>query len=168
MNQPHIYAVALPVFCRSGQYVYKPTMNRTCCPQYPIRCEVANQHLTKSQKKVIKQVNRYLSHGECRAMAPAEPERHAREEASAAAAGGWTMMRDDAKPHGPVSSSLHAGSTSAMTAAGASELQSPEIVSPAGCDKKAVHKTPKPGVCFFFREYVHDLRSSLLLSINFK
>ena len=48
--------------CRSGKYTYKPTMSVTCCPMYPIRCAVANLRLTKSQKKVIKQVNQYLSY----------------------------------------------------------------------------------------------------------
>ena len=47
--------------CRSGQYVYKPTLNRTCCPQYPIRCTVSNLVITKSQKKAIKRMNRYLA-----------------------------------------------------------------------------------------------------------
>ena len=47
---------------RSGKYVYKPTMSVTCCPMYPIRCDVANFHLSASQKKVIKRVNRYLNY----------------------------------------------------------------------------------------------------------
>ena len=38
-------------------------MNRTCCPQYPIRCRVKDFTLNKSHKKVIKRVNRYLNTG---------------------------------------------------------------------------------------------------------
>ncbi|KAK2190729.1 hypothetical protein NP493_71g00004 [Ridgeia piscesae] len=49
---------------RSGKYVYKPTMSQTCCPQYAIRCQVADFKLTRSQKKVIKRVNKYLNTGE--------------------------------------------------------------------------------------------------------
>eukprot|EP00916_Digyalum_oweni_P017993 GHVL01030044.1.p1 GENE.GHVL01030044.1~~GHVL01030044.1.p1 ORF type:complete len:194 (-),score=16.30 GHVL01030044.1:149-730(-) len=52
-----------PAF-RSGKYCYKPTMNMTCCPQYTIRCDVPNFKLSKSQKKIIKRVNRYLITGQ--------------------------------------------------------------------------------------------------------
>jgi len=137
------------ICCRSGKYVYKPTMNRTCCPQYPIRCDVANLRLTKSQKRVIKQVNRYLSCGEYRAVTSAEPERHDREETLAASAAvGCQMITDDIKLQGAVASTVDTGTTSAVKAAGTSGSQSTKSVSSAGCDKKAVHKIPKPGVCF--------------------
>lgn len=46
---------------RSGKYFYKPIMNRTCCPQYPIRLHVNEHKLSKSQKKVLKNVEKYLS-----------------------------------------------------------------------------------------------------------
>ena len=39
-------------------------MSQTCCPQYPIRCQVADFKPTRSQKKVIKRVNKYLNTGE--------------------------------------------------------------------------------------------------------
>ena len=39
-------------------------MTETCCPQYAIRCEVAEFKLTRSQKKVIKRVTKYLNTGE--------------------------------------------------------------------------------------------------------
>ena len=35
----------------------------TCCPQYTIRCEVADFKIRKSHKKVIKKVNKYLIDG---------------------------------------------------------------------------------------------------------
>ncbi|KAH9507257.1 Arginyl-tRNA--protein transferase 1 [Bulinus truncatus] len=50
---------------RSGKYCYKPTMNVTCCPQYTIRCDALKFKLSKSHKKLIKKVNRYLITG-CR------------------------------------------------------------------------------------------------------
>lgn len=71
---------------RSGKYVYKPILNKTCCPAYTIRlvgilllsfccchfkivycfhrCDVLNLKLTKSQKKVLKTFNRFLIHDE--------------------------------------------------------------------------------------------------------
>uniref|UniRef100_UPI00398F865B arginyl-tRNA--protein transferase 1 isoform X5 n=1 Tax=Pristiophorus japonicus TaxID=55135 RepID=UPI00398F865B len=49
---------------RSGMYVYKPTMDRTCCPQYAIRCHILDFKLAKSSKKVLKKMTRFLSRGE--------------------------------------------------------------------------------------------------------
>ena len=45
---------------RSGQYCYKPTMNKTCCPLYTIKCEALNFKPTKSQKKVVKKFVNYI------------------------------------------------------------------------------------------------------------
>ncbi|XP_052428829.1 arginyl-tRNA--protein transferase 1 isoform X8 [Carassius gibelio] len=49
---------------RSGKYVYKPLMNKTCCPQYTIRCHALSFHPSKTHKKTLKKVNRFLSKGE--------------------------------------------------------------------------------------------------------
>lgn len=49
---------------RSGKYCYKPIMDITCCPMYTIRCEALRISLTKSQKKIIKRVNKFLAHGD--------------------------------------------------------------------------------------------------------
>ncbi|XP_066477241.1 arginyl-tRNA--protein transferase 1 isoform X3 [Tiliqua scincoides] len=49
---------------RSGKYVYKPVMNETCCPQYTIRCRALNFHPSKSHKKVLKKVVKFLTKGE--------------------------------------------------------------------------------------------------------
>uniref|UniRef100_T1J3H9 Arginyl-tRNA--protein transferase 1 n=1 Tax=Strigamia maritima TaxID=126957 RepID=T1J3H9_STRMM len=49
---------------RSGKYCYKPTMNLTCCPQYAIKCDALEFKLSKSQKNVLKKMNKYLSTGE--------------------------------------------------------------------------------------------------------
>ncbi|CAG0881958.1 unnamed protein product [Darwinula stevensoni] len=48
---------------RSGKYCYKPTMNQTCCPQYTIRCPAESLQLSKSQKKVMKRMTKYLATG---------------------------------------------------------------------------------------------------------
>ncbi|CEF63878.1 Arginyl-tRNA--protein transferase 1 [Strongyloides ratti] len=50
---------------RSGNYLYKPIMNKTCCPQYTIRLNLDKFELSKSHKKVLKNVKRYLEIGEC-------------------------------------------------------------------------------------------------------
>ncbi|XP_063589964.1 arginyl-tRNA--protein transferase 1-like isoform X1 [Penaeus indicus] len=49
---------------RSGKYCYKPTMDKTCCPMYTIKCDAVELKLSKTQKKVLKRMHRYLSHGE--------------------------------------------------------------------------------------------------------
>ncbi|XP_070569102.1 arginyl-tRNA--protein transferase 1-like isoform X2 [Ptychodera flava] len=46
---------------RSGKYVYKPTMDKMCCPSYTIKCEALNFKLSKSQKKLLKKVTKYLT-----------------------------------------------------------------------------------------------------------
>ena len=48
---------------RSGMYCYKPVMDKTCCPQYTIRCDTTQVKLSKSQKKVLKRVNKFLISG---------------------------------------------------------------------------------------------------------
>ena len=45
---------------RSGKYCYKPTMNKTCCPQYPIRCNVTEFVPRKSHKKIMKRFRNYI------------------------------------------------------------------------------------------------------------
>uniref|UniRef100_A0A2K6GMI4 Arginyl-tRNA--protein transferase 1 n=1 Tax=Propithecus coquereli TaxID=379532 RepID=A0A2K6GMI4_PROCO len=49
---------------RSGKYVYKPVMNRTCCPQYTIRCRPLHFQPSKSHKKVLKKMLKFLAKGE--------------------------------------------------------------------------------------------------------
>lgn len=48
---------------RSGQYCYKPDNKITCCPLYTIKCDTLNLKLSKSHKKIIKRVNKYLKDG---------------------------------------------------------------------------------------------------------
>ncbi|XP_069668756.1 arginyl-tRNA--protein transferase 1 isoform X2 [Periplaneta americana] len=52
---------------RSGRYCYKPTMQVTCCPMYTIRCAAMELKISKSQKKVMKRLHRFLSHGDTKA-----------------------------------------------------------------------------------------------------
>ncbi|XP_009457636.1 arginyl-tRNA--protein transferase 1 isoform X8 [Pan troglodytes] len=49
---------------RSGKYVYKPVMNQTCCPQYTIRCRPLQFQPSKSHKKVLKKMLKFLAQGE--------------------------------------------------------------------------------------------------------
>ncbi|XP_011898548.1 PREDICTED: arginyl-tRNA--protein transferase 1 isoform X9 [Cercocebus atys] len=49
---------------RSGKYVYKPVMNQTCCPQYTIRCQPLQFQPSKSHKKVLKKMLKFLAKGE--------------------------------------------------------------------------------------------------------
>ncbi|XP_016062632.1 PREDICTED: arginyl-tRNA--protein transferase 1 isoform X2 [Miniopterus natalensis] len=49
---------------RSGKYVYKPVMNQTCCPQYTIRCRSLQFQPSKSHKKVLKKMLKFLANGE--------------------------------------------------------------------------------------------------------
>ncbi|XP_061412345.1 arginyl-tRNA--protein transferase 1 isoform X1 [Lethenteron reissneri] len=49
---------------RSGEYLYKPIMDKTCCPQYTIRCQVLDYRLSKSQKKILKRMTMYLTNGD--------------------------------------------------------------------------------------------------------
>lgn len=50
-------------FQRSGKYVYRAFMKRTCCPQYVIRTDVTKFRLSKSQRAVVRKLHRYLLHG---------------------------------------------------------------------------------------------------------
>ncbi|XP_065837687.1 arginyl-tRNA--protein transferase 1-like isoform X3 [Oscarella lobularis] len=62
---------------RSGKYVYKPIMKRSCCPPYAIRCDTTNFSISKSQKKVLKKVHRYLATGQTRLLQEeVEEEKH--------------------------------------------------------------------------------------------
>ncbi|XP_054654003.1 arginyl-tRNA--protein transferase 1 isoform X5 [Dunckerocampus dactyliophorus] len=49
---------------RSGKYVYKPIMKKTCCPQYTIRCHATKFQPSKSHKKILKKMNKFISKGE--------------------------------------------------------------------------------------------------------
>lgn len=46
---------------RSGKYVYKPTMKKLCCPMYTIKCDAGAFNPSKSQKKVLKKMTKFLT-----------------------------------------------------------------------------------------------------------
>ena len=48
---------------RSGKYLYKPLMNKTCCPLYTIRCEALEFKSSRSQKRVAKKMRAFLVEG---------------------------------------------------------------------------------------------------------
>jgi len=48
---------------RSGQYLYIPDNKNTCCPMYTIKCDALNFKLSRSHKKIIKKVNKFLRDG---------------------------------------------------------------------------------------------------------
>ncbi|XP_061401409.1 arginyl-tRNA--protein transferase 1-like [Musca vetustissima] len=48
---------------RSGHYCYKQDNTKTCCPHYTIKCDVSEFKLSKSHKKIIKRMNRFLRDG---------------------------------------------------------------------------------------------------------
>ncbi|XP_073813649.1 arginyltransferase 1 isoform X2 [Musca autumnalis] len=48
---------------RSGHYCYKQDNTTTCCPHYTIKCDVSEFKLSKSHKKIIKRMNRFLRDG---------------------------------------------------------------------------------------------------------
>ncbi|RUP52027.1 hypothetical protein BC936DRAFT_143203 [Jimgerdemannia flammicorona] len=45
---------------RSGHYVYKPNLRKSCCPQYTIRLDATQFKPSKSQRKIISKFNRYI------------------------------------------------------------------------------------------------------------
>ncbi|KAJ3684682.1 hypothetical protein LUZ61_013846 [Rhynchospora tenuis] len=45
---------------RSGCVVYKPEMDKTCCPQYTIRLKASDFNCSKDQDRVLKKMQRYL------------------------------------------------------------------------------------------------------------
>ncbi|KAJ8248194.1 hypothetical protein GJAV_G00239380 [Gymnothorax javanicus] len=58
---------------RSGKYVYKPIMDETCCPQYTIRCHALNFQPSKTHKKILKKMSKFLSKGEMPPECDGEP-----------------------------------------------------------------------------------------------
>ncbi|XP_026321324.1 arginyl-tRNA--protein transferase 1 [Hyposmocoma kahamanoa] len=60
---------------RSGKYCYKPTMDVTCCPMYTIRCRAQEFKSSKSQKKVLKRFNKFLSGEEINENRVGDPSR---------------------------------------------------------------------------------------------
>ncbi|CAL7940449.1 unnamed protein product [Xylocopa violacea] len=45
---------------RCGSYCYKSTMDQTCCPMYTIKCNALKFQISKSQKKILKRMVKFL------------------------------------------------------------------------------------------------------------
>ncbi|XP_037949266.1 arginyl-tRNA--protein transferase 1-like isoform X3 [Teleopsis dalmanni] len=48
---------------RAGLYCYKPDNIKTCCPCYTIKCDALEFKLTKTHKKILRRMNRFLRDG---------------------------------------------------------------------------------------------------------
>ncbi|CEL59620.1 arginine-tRNA-protein transferase [Rhizoctonia solani AG-1 IB] len=55
---------------RSGDYLYKPNLKESCCPQYTIKLDVLKFKLSKGQRKALNKWNRFVMYGEDNATAP--------------------------------------------------------------------------------------------------
>ncbi len=48
---------------RSGNYIYKSDLEKSCCQSFVIRLDVTEFKISDSQKKVLKVFNKYLLYG---------------------------------------------------------------------------------------------------------
>ncbi|KRF79340.1 arginyl-tRNA--protein transferase 1 isoform X3 [Drosophila virilis] len=48
---------------RCGNYCYKPQNDITCCPCYTIKCDALEFKLTKSNKRILRRMNKFLRDG---------------------------------------------------------------------------------------------------------
>ncbi|EDV98299.1 GH22745 [Drosophila grimshawi] len=48
---------------RCGNYCYKPQNDITCCPCYTIKCDAQQFKLTKSNKRILRRMNKFLRDG---------------------------------------------------------------------------------------------------------
>jgi len=46
---------------KCGTYYYKALMKKTCCPLYTIRCDANNFEISRSQRRVIQNMNRFIN-----------------------------------------------------------------------------------------------------------
>ncbi|KZW04451.1 hypothetical protein EXIGLDRAFT_828319 [Exidia glandulosa HHB12029] len=49
---------------RSGEYLYKPQMRQSCCPQYTIKLDALQFAPSKSMRKIVHRWNKFVSHGD--------------------------------------------------------------------------------------------------------
>lgn len=71
---------------RSGRYLYKPHNELTCCPQYTIRLDVTKFKMSRTQKRVMRQMNEFLATGKrpvCTESVDDKPEVSKKEQSSA-------------------------------------------------------------------------------------
>ncbi|XP_065187388.1 arginyl-tRNA--protein transferase 1-like isoform X1 [Sycon ciliatum] len=88
---------------RSGQYLYKMDMRKTCCPAYTIKCDAVNFKLSQSQKKVLKTMTKFLTTPADTTPAPAATSAAASASSSSASGSGdgsGTCSATSAARHG--------------------------------------------------------------------
>lgn len=78
-------------FRRSGTYVYKPTNDRSCCPNITIRLDVTQFKADKSQNKLVQRFNRFLR-GEIDLLAPKDSDAGVHANASSSSAARATQL----------------------------------------------------------------------------
>lgn len=49
---------------RSGDYLYKPNLKDSCCPQYTIKLDALQFKISKNQRKALNRWNRFLIYGD--------------------------------------------------------------------------------------------------------
>ncbi|KAG8722494.1 Arginyl-tRNA--protein transferase 1 [Ceratobasidium sp. 394] len=49
---------------RSGDYLYKPNLKDSCCPQYTIKLDAMDFKLSKNQRKALNKWNKFLTYGD--------------------------------------------------------------------------------------------------------
>lgn len=81
---------------RSGSFLYKPVMHKTCCPQYTIRLNVRTFAISKGQKLVRRRFERYLSTGSI--LAPTDATETADQPSSASTAAAHSFAIETVKP----------------------------------------------------------------------
>ncbi|KAG8806142.1 Arginyl-tRNA--protein transferase 1, partial [Serendipita sp. 401] len=59
---------------RSGTYNYRPLLEETCCPQYPIRLDALAFDPTRNQRKALYRFNRFIIEGEADGPQGVDPE----------------------------------------------------------------------------------------------
>ncbi|TMS04457.1 Arginyl-tRNA--protein transferase 1, partial [Larimichthys crocea] len=136
---------------RSGKYVYKPIMNKTCCPQYTIRCHALKFQPSKSHKKILKKMSKFLSKGElpkgqddgepmdsvCEEAGPREPSKACHSEVKCAA------ITDIQKVVAECPAIAEVQEEAADAAPAGSETSRKDSVS---LDGRTTATAPKPGV----------------------
>ncbi|XP_063730986.1 arginyl-tRNA--protein transferase 1 isoform X3 [Eleginops maclovinus] len=139
---------------RSGKYVYKPKMNKTCCPQYTIRCHATHFQPSKSHKKVLKKISKFISKGElpkdqdngepmeavCDEGGPREPSKACQSEVKCAAI---TDIQKEL-PECPAITEVHEVVDAAPAAPAGSETSRTERASES--DERTAAIAPKPGI----------------------
>ncbi|KAK5611480.1 hypothetical protein CRENBAI_016051 [Crenichthys baileyi] len=137
---------------RSGKYVYKPIMKKTCCPQYTIRCHAMKFQPSRSHKKILKKMNKFISNGElpsaqedgepmdsvCEETGPGKPTKVCQSDVKHIAIADTSQE----VPNCPVVAEVQKNLVDS-TASGSENSQN---VSASGSDGGTTAKAPKPGL----------------------